>query len=162
MCGKIKAVHRLQSSRVSWPLLRDSCSVGGSRGVDENYPFQWSFVHVDTAALPPWLLLGVFSWGLGALYLLRRTACLLEATFASQKLEKEGVNMASLVRELSHSMVGEVSITLFCKLSCFPSDNKTTICWINRNSGDRGFLATSLSEVLCLLAGGELEEAFKL
>lgn len=33
-----------------------------------------------------------------------------------------------------------------------PSDNETTICWINRNSGDEALLAASLSEVLCLLA----------
>lgn len=74
----------------------------GSNGVDEAHPSQWSSLYVEAAVLPPPLLqtlLCVFSWGLCALYLLGRTACLLEATFASQKLEEEGVNMANLVRE---------------------------------------------------------------
>lgn len=78
---------------------------------------------MEAAALPslnsPWCFL------LGTLCSVP-VACLLEATFASQKLEKEGVNMANLVREeLSHSMIGEVSITLFCKLSCLQSPQTT-------------------------------------
>lgn len=131
----------------------------GSNGDDETHSSQWS-----SLLCPLWILLGVFSWGLSALYLLGRIACLLEATFASQKLEEEGVNMANLVREIVSFYDGWSFYYTFLQtpLLAIPSDNKTTICRINRNSRNRAFLATSLSEVLCLLAWWELEEAFKL
>lgn len=73
---------------------------------------------MGAAALALLILLGAFSCRPCVLYLLGRTACILEATFVTQKLE-EGVNLANLVREeLFHSVMSEVSITLFYKLPC--------------------------------------------
>lgn len=67
-----------------------------------------------------------------------------------------GVKAVHFVREqLSCSVFSEVSLYYtFLQIPPFPipSDNKTTICWINKNSGDEPSLAASLSEALCLLA----------
>lgn len=55
-----------------------------------------------------------------------RTACLLEDTFAIQNLEQGGINIANLLREeLSRSVMGKVSIPLFCKFPCLQCPQTT-------------------------------------
>lgn len=73
-----------------------------------------------------------------------------------QEAQMDGVQVVNFVREeLFCSGFGEVSLCYtFLQIPWFPipSDNKTTICWVNKNSRDGTSLAASLSEALCLLA----------
>ena len=66
------------------------------------------------------------------------------------------IKVVNFVREeLFCFVLGEVSLYYtFLQIPLFPipSDNKTTICWVNKTSGDETSLAASLSEALCLLA----------
>lgn len=99
-----------------------------------------------------------FSW----VFLFTGTLCFATAgktsspTSSAGSLQRGEVKAVNFVREeLFCSVFGKVSLYYtFLQIPPFPipSDNKTTICWINKNSGDETSLAASLSEALCLLA----------